>query len=169
MSLLIPELGAMPSLTWENPLIQYIYTKWSIADPAKPLTFPSNDKISFRVGFFDYFRAYEVNVLQTDTVPAWWDSGRHRVFLTTTMEVHMRMERLDRDAISVDPQLAMMEFEIMRIAMQYKKSPQDILGIKDLVYTGTSRNYDATDDHASTDWRTIIRLNLQYEIQNMQS
>ena len=168
MSLVIPETNALPNFTWEKPLIEYIYNQWSIPDPAKPATYPSNDEISFRVGFFDFFRPYEVNVLFISETPTWWDSGKRRVWLQDVVQVWLRMQRIERDAVSVDPQLSQMEFEIIRIAMQYQRSPQAIGGIKELTYAGRNRPYEVTDDHTNTDWRSTITLNLTYEIQNMQ-
>lgn len=166
---IVPETNTDFTSTLEGLLIQYIYDKWSFTtgDIAKPTTFPSSDKLSFRVGFFDFSRPYEVNCLQTETVPTWWDNGRRRVQLLTTVEVHLRMDRIDRDAIKADPQLAQMEFEIMRIALQYNKSTQDIPGIKDLIWIGQSRNYNVSDEYSLTDWRSIVRINMQYEKVNV--
>jgi hypothetical protein len=77
------------------------------------------------------------------------------------------MERLDRDAVKADPELARMEFEIMRIALQYNKSTQDIPGIKDLIWIAQTRNYNVSDEYSLTDWRSIVRINMSYEKLNV--
>jgi hypothetical protein len=165
---IVPELvNADFTTTIEGMIIQYLYDKWTVLTPPKPTTFPSSETLSFRVGFFDFSRPYEINAIQTETIPTWWDNGRRRVQLQTTVEVHLRMQRLDRDAVKVDPELALMEYEIMRIALQYVKAPQDIPGIKDIIWAGQIRDYNLTDEWSMTDWRSIVRLNVSYEKVNV--
>jgi hypothetical protein len=77
------------------------------------------------------------------------------------MEIHIRMKRLARSETEISPQLGYMEREVQRITMQYRN--QDIIGIKDIVPNGGGRVYDGQDTYATSDWRSVVRVIMQYE------
>ena len=157
----VPELVTTDFTSdFEDLVIPYITTKYSISDPLKTDT----DHFEIHVGFYDYFRPYEITALSTDTrVENWSNSGR-RFYASTGVTISIRMKRLSRD--KVDPQLGNMEREIIRIATQYR--PNDITGIKTMMYDGGGRIYNATDDHAKSDWRAEVRVRLFYEKADIQ-
>jgi len=163
---IVPEIGTdFPNTRFDGLLLQYLYDKWSITNPtdiAKPATFPSSDNFAFRVGFFGFDRPYELTVLYMETIPVQYLS-RNRLLLQTVLAVNLRMSRLERDGVSVDPELALMEEEVFRIAMQYGKAPQDVAGIKDMLYGGTLRDYSINDEWSTSDWRSIVTINIQHE------
>jgi len=169
-----PELNADFSVDFEDLIIQYFYDKWSETDPAKgSLLKPDYESepncISFKSGFPDYFRPYEVCVVQTITQLIQQYSKSKFVF-TTDLDVMLRMKRLQRDAIETDPQLEKMEIEIERICQHYKGEPQDIPGIKDIDFQfpdSVVRVYDGTDSYAKTDWRSVVKIRVLYEKQNL--
>ena len=133
----------------------YINTKWGIANPA------NDDNMDIKVGFLKYDRPYCIAILETDTSPPDYTNGRRRAYLSTGIEVYIRMERLDQASTQIDPQLGNMERELQRISMQYKTG--DITGIKDMYWDGGGRIYNATDSYAKTDWRSFIKYRLLYE------
>ena len=164
----VPELGTDFTEDFEDLIISYIYSKWSISDPPKgtamqPDTITEPDALSFKPGFPDYFRPYELNVIQTRTEPLHnWQ--HHRFLFTTALEIMLRMKRLNRDAAEVDPQLENMELETNRIIMSYLT--QNITGIKDVIFdlpNSLERVYGATDTYAKTDWRSVVRIKILYE------
>lgn len=163
---IVPEIGTdFTNARFDGLLLQYIYDKWSITTPtdiAKPTTFPSSDKFDFRVGFYGFDRPYEICVLYMETIPVQYLS-RNRLLLQTVLTVNLRMQRLPRDGGNVDPELALMEEEVFRIAMQYGKAPQDVAGIKDMLYAGTRRDYSINDEWSTSDWRSIVTINVQHE------
>lgn len=140
---------------FEDLVIPYIKTKYSISNPIKTDT----DHFDFHVGFYDFFRPYEITALQTDTIVEDWTNGGRMFTAWTNIEIHIRMERLTDN--KVDPQLGNMEREIIKIITQYRTN--DIAGITSMVYNGGQRVYQATDDHATTDWRCIVKARLKYQ------
>jgi hypothetical protein len=160
---IIPELGTEFGPDYEEILIQYIYDNWSISDPPKPAAMEAqNEDFKLHVGFFDFNRPYEVVALQTTSIPSEVGDNGRRYQIYTTVEIGVRMRRLAKN--KPDPQLKEMEREIKRIVMSYVNM-KDITGIKNMVWTGQERIYGATDDHAKSDWRSVVRVNLQYENQ----
>jgi len=167
----VPELGTDFTNDFEDLLINYIYSKWNISDPAKGSVMKPDyqiepNTVSFKPGFPDYNRPYECCTVQTRTDLTERYSGKY-VF-TTIVEVLLRMKRLDRDAIEVDPQLQNMEQEIEDIVQHYNLN--DIVGIKDLTFSFPDSKqavYDGTDDFAKSDWRSIVRVKCLYEKQNI--
>ncbi len=163
---IVPELGTnFPDAKFDTLLIRYLYDEWSISgtsDIAKPTAFPSSDKFDFRVGFFGFDRPYEITVLYMETIPVQVLS-RNRLLLQSIMTVNLRMQRLDRDGASVNPELSLMEEEVFRIAMQYNRAPQDITGVKDMLWGGVRRDYALTDEWSESDWRSIVTITLQHE------
>jgi len=159
----IPELQLsttnIPDFTsdFDELLRQYLYDKYTLTDPLKTTA----NLMKFKVGFFDYKLPYEIAILERDTNPPRFLNGRRRAYWETGMEIHIRMKRLPRSETEISPQLGMMEREIQRIAFQYRT--QDIVGIKDIVPAGGGRVYDGQDSYAQSDWRSVVRVIMQYE------
>jgi len=170
----VPELGTDFSVDFEDLLIQYFYDKWTETNPAKGSTMKPDTElepncISFKPAFPDYFRPYEVCIVQTITQIIEQFSKSKFVF-TTDLDVMLRMKQLDRDAIETDPQLEKMEIEIARICQFYKGDPQDIPGIKDIDFQfpdSIVRVYDGGDSYAKSDWRSVVKIKILYEKQNL--
>jgi len=164
---LVPERGSDFDSDFEDTIIQYIYDKWSINNPAKGATLQTDyetepDTVSFKPGFPDFFRPYECAVVQTRTTPL--DKIGGKFTFTTGLDIMVRMKRIQRDAVDMDPQLENMETEIQRIIEDYQ--PNEIVGIKDLVYdenVSAERVYNARDSFAKSDWRSIIHIKVLYE------
>lgn len=166
-TLVVPEIAGVQSFEWDKLVLDYLFATWTQTDPAKgsalidPL---DKEKLRFRVGFPDTNQSYEITALETDTIPTDFTNAMRRFGLQTTVDLTLRMKRLDRDKPNL--QLLKMELEVMRIAMDYvNQSPQPILGIKELRWMGKSRQYNPADTWAKSDWRSIVRLNLIWEIQ----
>jgi len=163
----VPELNADFSQDFEDTIIQYIYDKWSVNNPAKGTTLKPDyesepDTISFKPGFPDYFRPYECACVQTRTAPL--DKIGGKFVFTTGLDIMVRMKRIQRDAIDMDPQLENMETEVQRIIEDYQ--PNEIVGIKDLVYdenVSAERVYNAKDSFAKSDWRSVVHVKVFYE------
>jgi hypothetical protein len=80
----------------------------------------------------------------------------------------LRMKRLNRDAIDTEPQLENMEIEVERIAIHYHDG--DIPGIKEIFFQfpdSVQRIYGASDSYSKSDWRSVVRLSLLYEKENI--
>ena len=163
---LVPELDDDFSEDFEDTIIQYIFDKWSILVPAKGSNMKPDyesepDTVSFKPGFPDFFRPYEICCVQTRTLLLEKIDGKH-VF-TTGLDVMIRMKRIERDAIDTEPQLENMENEVQRIIENYEG---EIVGIKDLVYDenpSVQRVYNGTDNWAKSDWRSVVRIKVFYE------
>ena len=159
----VPELQVSPTdipdftSDFDEMLRAYIATKYNISDPDKAT--PNTLKI--KVGFFDYKLPYEIAILEKETEQPRFLNGRRNIYVQTLMEIHIRMKRLARSETEISPQLGYMEREIQRIAMQYRN--QDIVGIKDVVPAGGGRVYDGQDSYAQSDWRSVVRVILQYQ------
>lgn len=166
-TLSIPELGTTQDFEWDKKVLDYVFDKWAETDPAKGSALIDDSdkaKLRFRVGFPDTNQSYEITVLQTETVPTGWSNGASRAELNTTLEFTLRMKRINRD--KPDLQLLKMEMELMRIAMVYSKTfPRGITGAKDLMWGGMSRQYTGTETFAKSDWRSIARIIILWEIQ----
>lgn len=153
----VPELVSTDFTSDFDELLRgYIATKYTLSDPAL-----ASNTLKIKVGFFDYKLPYEIAILERETDPPQFLNGRRRAYFQTTMEVWIRMKRLARSETEISPQLGYMEREIERITFQYRN--QDIPGIKDVVPAGGGRVYDGTDSYAQTDWRSMVRVRLQYE------
>ena len=161
---IVPELDSDFNYDFEDRIIQYIYDNWQASDPAKDVTpqTENGEMVSFKAGFPDYFRPYEICCVTTRTLLLEKIDGKH-VF-TTGLDVMIRMKRLVRDAIEFEPQMENMENEVQRIIEHYQA--QDITGIKDLVYDenpSVQRIYNARDSYAKSDWRSLVRIKVFYE------
>ena len=142
---------------FDELLRAYIFSKYALTDPDKTTA----NTLKIKVGFFDYKLPYEIAILERETDPPNYLNGRRRAYTHTTMEIHIRMKRLARSESEISPQLGFMEREIQRIAMQYRNT--DIIGIKDIIWSGGERIYTANDSYANSDWRSMVRVRLQYE------
>ena len=167
-----PEIGTDFTQDFEDLIIQYFYDKWQETDPAKGSTMKPDyesepNTLSFKPAFPDYFRPYEICCVQTRTELI-QQFNKGRFVFTTGLDVMLRMKRLDRDAIEVDPQLDKMEIEVERIVTRYRDC--DIPGIKDLSFdpvTSVERVYNGSDSYMKSDWRSIVRIKAFYEKQNL--
>lgn len=159
----VPELALSPTdvpdfeRDFDEMVRDYIYTEYALTDPDKTAA----NTIKFKVGFFDYKLSYEIAILQRETDPPQYSNAARIAFTHTTMEIHMRMKRLSRSETEISPQLGRMEREIERIAMQYRTG--DIAGIKAMIWAGSERIYNAGDSFAQSDWRSMVRVRLQYQ------
>ncbi len=166
-SWVVPELNADFSNDFEDIIIQYIYDNWIINNPAKGSTLQTDyetepDTVSFKPGFPDFFRPYEIAMVQTRTTPLEKINGIWT--FVTGLDVMIRMKRIERDGIAQDIQLENMEIEVQRIVEHY--IPNSILGIKDLVYddnVSTEKVYGARDSWAKSDWRTVVHIKVFYQ------
>jgi len=163
----VPELGTDFTQDFEDIIIQYIYDSWQQTNPAKGAQPHTNtdtepDRVSFKAGFPDFFRPYEVAIVQTRTTPLEKIGGKW-VFVTG-LDIMVRMKRIERDGIAEDIQLENMEIEVQRIVENY--IPNSIVGIKDLIYdenVSTEKVYGARDTWAKSDWRTVVHIKVFYE------
>jgi hypothetical protein len=122
---------------FEDLVLGYIFTKWSISAPAKGST-PQDTTatLRFKAGMPDGLKPYEINALQTDTKVA-DKNDPHSWHFFTSVEIRVTAERIARD--NIDPELGNIEREIQRIVNQYPAN--DIAGISDLIFMGMSRDY----------------------------
>jgi hypothetical protein len=122
---------------FEDLVLSYIFTKWSITTPTKGST-PQDTvaPLRFKAGMPDGLKPYEINALQTDTKVADKNDPQSWHFFTS-VEIRVTAERIARD--NIDPELGNMEREIQRIVNQYPQN--DITGINDLIFMGMSRDY----------------------------
>lgn len=159
MRWVVPELGTDFTEDFEIMLLPYIINGYSISNPVK-------EDIKFRSGFFDFSQSLECCILQQDTVPV--EKISQKYTFTTTMEIHLRMLKLDRDAIDSNPQLENMEQEFQRIIENYYYN--DIVGIKEIFFdpVSTERVYNASDTWAKSDWRSLVRVKMFYEKENLE-
>ena len=165
-SITIPEIATEQTDDWDKLVLTYLFTNWAETNPAKgttPIDNTDEKYVRFRLGFPDYTHAYEINVLETDTLTDPTRGGHgFRYWMQTTLLIGIRMKRLDRDR--ADPQLGKMEREIQRLAMTYITfATQQIPGVKTMQWEGQSRVYNATDTYAKSDWRTEARISITYE------
>lgn len=150
----VPELGTDFTEDFEDMVLEYIQDEYSIINPDKTDT----EHFSFNVGFFPFFKPYEICCISTDTVPPRFTNGGRDCYTSTGIEVGIRMERLDRN--KTDPQLGNMEREIIRIAGQYR--PDNIPGIKMMLWDGGNRIYGGKDQWAESDWRSLVKYRIYY-------
>ena len=176
-----PDIGPTSYFTqpFENLLIQYIYNEWSIANPAKPAEMQGADQdMTFRPGYLAEQPTYQILTVQRETNPIGDPLmiGQTALSLLTTVEVMIRMRRLipanadpDEPIFGIDPQYWNMEQEVLRIVGQYDKNPQDIAGIKNLIFLGMNRLDDPNPTWAKSEWRTVMRVGMWYEVRDVSS
>ena len=163
----VPELQADFTQDFEDIIIQFIYDKWTVTDPAKGSQMQTDyesepNTVSFKPGFPDFFRPYEVACVQTRTEPIEKMGGKW--IFTTGLDLMVRMKRIERDGIAEDIQLESMEVEIQRIVEDY--IPNEIPGIMDMIYDdgiSTEKVYGSRDSYAKSDWRTIVHIKVFYQ------
>jgi len=161
----VPTLDADFTTDIEDLFIAYIFDKWSLADPLKgSAAVDQNSSISFRPGFFDGSKPYEVCALQTRTVAEKRDSG-HYVF-QTEIEVMQRARRLQDDLDPTTPltMLKTMEAEVRRIVMAYRA--YEIPGVDGLNYNGYEMYYNPDDTYAKSDWSLSTKVSVFYQKQD---
>ena len=73
----------------------------------------------------------------------------------------------DEMQLGIDPQLWNMEQEVLRIVGQYGKNPQDIPGIKNMLYLGHQRLDEPNPTWSKSEWRTLFRIGLWYEVRDV--
>lgn len=120
--------------------------------------------LGFRIGFPDHTKPYEITALQTNTTadPLQGPNFGRVYEFTTTVQISIFVKRLNRD--NVDPQLGNMEREVQQVICQYKSG--DISKVRDIIYEGQERIYNANDSYAKSEWRTVVTVSVKYEIQN---
>lgn len=163
-SIAIPETAAPQSGDWDKLVLDYIFTNWTLTNPPKGTTMIDEldtHFVRFRLGFPDYTSAYEINILETETIPTILNHG-WRYWMQTTLLIGIRMERLDPDR--PDPQLGLMEREIQRLAMTYITfATQQIPGVKEMNWGGQQRVYNGNDEWNKSDWRSEAKITITYE------
>lgn len=175
---IVPELGNNYfSEPFENMLIQYIFDQWSISAPEKPDEMQAADNdIVFRPGYLAEQPTYQILTVQRETNPTSDPLmiGPTALTLMTTVEVMIRMRRLananadpDEPVFGIDPEYWNMEQEVLRIVGQYGKVPQDIPGIKNLIFLGMGRLDDPNPTWAKSEWRTVMRVGMWYEVRDV--
>ena len=177
---IVPELGAAYfTQPFENLLIQYIYDEWSLVNPnlpVKPALMQGADSdIHFRPGYLADQPTYQILCIQrqTERVGDPLMIGQTALSLITTCEVLVRMKRLtpanadDDMALGIDPELWNMEQEVLRIVGQYQQNPQDIPGIKNLLYLGHQRLDEPNPTWSKSEWRTLFRIGMWYEVRDV--
>ena len=157
---IVPLLGIDFTSDFDKLLIDYIKTKYSIADPTK------TDTNSFRFSFglsdnnelFDLNQPYEIVTVEKGTrrEQELGNAGRSNN-MSTSLDINIRMQRLDHEAA----QFGYMKREVIRIIGQYQ--PHDIVGIRDIIWEGGDPIY--TD--SSQDWRYVIYARIFYELRNV--
>lgn len=163
---IVPELGADFTDQFQKIAIDYIFAKWSISDPAKGAS-QMDDTVSlrFKTGFADYYKPYEVTAMFMGTEAQQTELGSRAYEMKSYVDVGVRMKRLARDA--VDPQLNNMAKEVERIAAQYVTVPQDITGVKDILYRGWEPIFDSRDNFAKSNWQAVVHIGFWYEMRDV--
>ena len=157
---IVPLLGIDFTSDFDKLLIDYIKTKYSIADPTK------TDTNSFRFASglsennepFDLNQPYEIVTVEKGTrrEQELGNAGRSNN-MSTGLDINIRMERLAHEAA----QFGYMKREVIRIVGQYQ--PHDIVGIRDIVWEGGDPEYSDSPQ----DWRYVIYARIFYEYRNV--
>ena len=122
--------------------------------------------LGWRVGLPDHSQPYEITALQFNTTADQIDfqSIGATYEFTTEMQITIMAKRLP-GATNVDPQLGNMEREVQRLICQ--AVPGDISeNVREVIYLGQERIYNANDTYAKSEWRTLVRVLLKIYIQN---
>jgi len=169
----VPELGHNFTENFAVMLINHIYNNWSYTTLTgveeglnKPGTMTGQSTyIEFRPGIKDEYKTLQVLALQGRTVVTdHIQTGYKRELMTTQVWVTTlaSVAELD-DQTSL---LRLMDQEIGRICGQYRQSAQtgEMRGIKDLIYEGNDRIYNAKDDFSKAHWETRHSILMWYEL-----
>jgi len=161
----VSELGTVFPDPFEKMMLDYLFTKWSISDPAKGSTQKDAAvNLRFKTGFPDFHKSYEVNTLEIRTDPVGdMELGQKHYSLLTYVDVNLRMKRLPRD-LAVNPQMKAMKDEVLRIAGNYKTTVQDIVGIKNILWRGDEGVYTGPANFATSNWGWVVHLAFWYEM-----
>ena len=121
--------------------------------------------LPIRAGFANFFQPYSATILPTSTsieqksltkfAGGYW-------ILQSNYEIIVSAKRLARD--NVDIQLGNIEREIQRIVCLY--TPEQIVGIEDMIYRGQERIYGLEIDWAKSNWATRIIITVIYHVVN---
>jgi hypothetical protein len=166
---IITELGTDFTEDFEDSFIDYIFTKWSIFDPAKGANKITNDntKIRFHAGHLDYRSPYEISILSGRTkVDDSKEIGGHLIICVTDLTIFLRMQRRSSYPNWIQPQLGYMEREIQRITRHFK--PYDVPGIKDFYYDDSQRLPQRNNEFAASNWECEIYGKILYEKRNIE-
>lgn len=136
----VPVLAADFTTDFEDLMLNYLYSQWSISNPAKDPTGKTGidgSKVQFRPGFPDYSKPFEVLCLQTNTRVADLNDPFSWHFFTQLEIRIVRAYEAQRDNIA--PELGNMEREVEKIINTY--TPNAINGIQDIIFRGRQRDY----------------------------
>lgn len=150
----VPALSSDFTADFEDLVIQYLFTKWSISNPGKGATKTGTDgtKVQFRPGFSDYAHPFQVLCLQTTTRVANMNDP-YSWHMFTGVEIRIiRAYEPTRDNIAVE--LGNMEREVERIINEYTMN--DINGIQDFIFISRSRDYGNLSRTTATAKRNVL-------------
>ncbi len=170
---IVPELAADFNKDFEDMLIDYIFSKWSINAPAKGATVTAEAAdLHFRPGFPSNRKPFEVLALQTVTDVIQDIEINRAWYQRTTVEVTLTAMRIQKDNIDAAPDtvgnLGNMERELQRIVRQYITDSGKITGIMNMTFDGGGRIYETTDNFAKSNWKSVWRVGMWYtKINNM--
>jgi len=169
----IPDVGTDFTKDFEDMLIDYIFSKWSITAPQKGSSVVDDAAtVHFRPGFPSNRKPFEVCALQTTTETLEDIAINRGWFMKTTVEVTLTAMRIQKDNIDPVPDivgnLGNMERELQRIVRQYITDTGKISGIMNMTFDGGTRIYEPTDNFAKSNWRSVWRVGLCYtKVNNM--
>ena len=149
----------------EDMMIDYIFNKWSITNPAKGATKRDNTNrnfIKFHTGYFDYMKAYEIAITseRTDPVlPRKSMGGRQNEFITR-LNIQVRMNRLPTSPENIGDELGNMEREIGRIVRNYR--PNEVLGIEKFYIPESFRLTSLFNEYAPSNWTSNCYAYVEY-------
>lgn len=152
---------------FEDLLIAFLYSKWSISAPAKDGTnlVDEDTPLAFRTGLPDDRHPFQVLALTDETVLIDKPGFRTSRYETSVI-VSVIAERIAKDNIDANPDtvgnIGNMEREVLRILAQY--TTFQIFGIENIYFTNAKRIYEPDDDFAKSRWRTDIRVVMNYTI-----
>ena len=160
-------LGTPFPNSFEKMALDFIYSHWSLTGNLQKGDNPlgggaTPKKMRFKVGFPDYHKPYELDIIKMRTEAKPMDSGHYQYECYTHMDVALRMKRKPRDTY-VNPELTQMEEELSRIIVGYEKDPAEIQGVMDLVWLGDERVYGGNDSWANSNWRSIGHFAFWYQ------
>lgn len=146
----------------EDLVVPHLFQKWSLVEPQKGTAeVDQNASISFRPGFFNGSKPYEVCVIQTNTVAEKKTQGQY-IFLTN-LEIMQKARRLTTGDDPTKPleMLKKMEEEIRRIILAYNEN--EIPGIDNLIYNGYEMYYNHDDTYAKSEWSLSTKVSAFYQ------
>jgi hypothetical protein len=121
--------------------------------------------LPIRAGFANFFQAYSAAILPTTTTieqQSLTKFGGGYWVLQGNYEITVSAKRLARD--NVDVQLGNIEREIQRIVCLY--TPDQIVGIEDMIYRGQERIYGLEGNYAKSNWESRVTITVIYHVVN---